>query len=134
MFLLKHSVRHQKITPNQEYRHLKLMILALFYVLENARIRALWNYSFDTHLNYLGPISCFSPPWIPSGCTIGGGYGDWQLNSLNILCYWHGRWHYLSTGLSIFTKTSFFFYWFFFCSIPLTSTFIFIAFLMPALG
>ena len=36
------------------------MNLALLYVWEDARARAQWNHSFDVHLNYLGPVSCFS--------------------------------------------------------------------------
>ena len=35
------------------------MILVFFSVWEEARVWAYWNYSFDIHLNYLGPISCF---------------------------------------------------------------------------
>ena len=41
------------------------MIFVLFYIWEDARVWANWNYSFDKHLNYLGPISCFSPSWLP---------------------------------------------------------------------
>ena len=37
----KHVVEHQKSTANhKKTRHLKLMILVLFYVWENARVRA----------------------------------------------------------------------------------------------
>ena len=46
-------------------RHLKLMILVLFCIWEGAKDWAYWNYSFDMHLKYLGPVSCFSPSWIP---------------------------------------------------------------------
>ena len=45
-------------------RHLRLIILVLFYVWEDARVWAHWNYSFDLHLNYIGPVSYFSPSWI----------------------------------------------------------------------
>ena len=43
------------------------MISVLFYVWKDTRVWAYWNYSFDTHLHYLGPVSCFSPSWIPLG-------------------------------------------------------------------
>ena len=35
------------------------MILVLFYVWDDARVSAHWNYSFDIHLNYLGQYSAF---------------------------------------------------------------------------
>ena len=35
------------------------MILMLSYISEDARIWAHWNYSFDMHLNYLGPVFLF---------------------------------------------------------------------------
>lgn len=54
----------------------------LFYVWEDARPLAHWNHSFNMHLNCLGPVSCFSPFWIPSGCTIGGGCRGWWLHGL----------------------------------------------------
>ena len=49
---------------------------------EDARVWAYWNHSFDLHLVYLGPVSGFSPSWVPSGytardscsgCWLGGG-------------------------------------------------------------
>ena len=43
----------------------------LFCVWEDARVWAYWNCSFDKHLGYLGPVSCFSPSWIPLGYTVG---------------------------------------------------------------
>ena len=42
-------------------RHLKLMILTLFCVCEDARIWVYGNYSLDVYLNYLGTVSCFPP-------------------------------------------------------------------------
>ena len=40
-----------------------------------------WNHSFDMHLSSLGPVSCFSPSWVPSGCNVwlvgGGGRLQW---------------------------------------------------------
>ena len=62
------------------------MNLVLLYAWEDARIWAHWNHSFDRHLNYPGPVSCFSPPWILSGCTVGGGCRGWWLDGHNILC------------------------------------------------
>ena len=34
--------------------------MTLFYVWEGITVWAYWIHSFDTHLNYLGPVSCFS--------------------------------------------------------------------------
>ena len=50
----------QEITANHRNRPLKLMILVLFYIWEDERQGSL-KYFFDMHLNYLGPVSCFSP-------------------------------------------------------------------------
>ena len=41
---------------------------------------------FDMHLNHLGPVSLFSPSWIPSGCTYGCGCSGWWLDGCNNLC------------------------------------------------
>ena len=57
----------------------------LFCVREEARVWAHWNHSFEMHLNYLGPVSCFPPSWIPSGCRVGGGCSGWGLLGCNIL-------------------------------------------------
>ena len=37
-------------------------------------------------LSYLGPVSCFSPSWIPLGCTVGGGCSGCWLDGHNIFC------------------------------------------------
>ena len=74
-----HLVEHQMITANLTHTHthkLKLMILKLSYISEDARIWAYWNYSFDMHLNYLGPVFLFF--FIlnsPSGAALG--WLDW---------------------------------------------------------
>ena len=41
-----------------------------FYIWQDTRVSAHWNYSFDTHHWYWGHVSCFSPSWIPSGYTV----------------------------------------------------------------
>ena len=41
-----------------------------FYIWQDARVSAHWNYSFDMHHWYWGHVSCFSPSWIPSGYTV----------------------------------------------------------------
>ena len=61
------------------------MKLAFFCVWNNARVWAHWN-SFDKCLNYLGPVSCFSLSWIPSGCTAGDGCRGWRTYGHNIVC------------------------------------------------
>ena len=43
------------------------MILTLFYVWEDAKVWAYWNYSLDIHLEYLGP-----DPEFPSRPTVTG--------------------------------------------------------------
>ena len=57
----KHFVQHQKITANHKTQTswVNHFILVLFYVWKDVRSWACWNYSFDMHLNYLGPLSCF---------------------------------------------------------------------------
>ena len=57
-----------------------------FYIWEDARVWARWNRSSDMHLNYLGPISCFCPFWIPLGCTVGTAAAADCLVAGNILC------------------------------------------------
>ena len=66
------------------------MSLALFSVREDARVWAYSNYSFDIHFNYLGPVSCFSPTYVPLRFTIKGGWRDWWLNGCNTLCLLKG--------------------------------------------
>ena len=61
------------------------MNLVLFYVWEDARVWAHWNHSLDMHLNYLGPVSCFSPSSV-LGVRSQGGYSGWWLDGHNILC------------------------------------------------
>ena len=68
-----------------------------FYVWEDARVWAYWNYSFDMHLHYLGPVSCLSSSWNPlrvhwlvalvaDGCI-----------AATSLAYWNGGRHSLFT-------------------------------------
>ena len=87
----EHIVEHQKVTANlhtKKPRHFKLMILLLFYIWEDARVWAHWNYYFDLHLNYLGPVSCSLHPELPSGHTIVGCW--WQVT---LVVYQNGRQH-----------------------------------------
>lgn len=72
VFAVKKLVEHQKIILITKKQSLKLMILALFCVLEDSRVWAQWNYSFEMHLNCLGPAPCFSSFRIPSRCTLQG--------------------------------------------------------------
>ena len=37
------------------------MTLSAFLALGDARIWIYWKYFFDIHVNFLGPVSCFSP-------------------------------------------------------------------------
>ena len=55
----KKVVEHQKITVNHTHTKYKLINLVLFCEWEATRVWAHWNYSFDIHLSYLGPVSCF---------------------------------------------------------------------------
>ena len=41
------------------------MSLAFFYIWEDARVWACWRHSVDIFLNYLRPVSCLFPSWIP---------------------------------------------------------------------
>ena len=56
------------------------MILVLFYVWEDVRVWAQWNYSLNMYFNYLGPVSSFLCPQFPSGHPVGGGYSGWWLD------------------------------------------------------
>ena len=73
-------------------RHLHLVIFMLFYVWEGARVWLHWNYSLDTHLNYLGPVSrapnvsWFSASWIPLGAYIWSLQGAHGLTADDIPC------------------------------------------------
>ena len=69
-------------------RHSSWMGLVPIYVWEDARVWTHWNSSFDTHLNYLGPVSYFPPSWIPSGSTITccSGCSFVGLMAGNVLC------------------------------------------------
>ena len=58
-------------------KHLKSMNLVLFYGWEDTGVWVHWNHSFDIHLTYLGPVSCLSPSWIPSGRTVKAATGWW---------------------------------------------------------
>lgn len=64
----KHVVKPKKITASRKKQTSLLLILVLFYVLEDERIWGCCNFSIDMHLNYLGAgmskaqnVSCFSP-------------------------------------------------------------------------
>ena len=45
-------------------------MLTPFYIWQDTRVSAHWNYSFDMHHWYWGHVILFSPSWIPSGYTI----------------------------------------------------------------
>ena len=79
----------------KETRHLRLTYLALVYVQEDASIWAHWNHSFDVHLNYLGPVSSFSPSWTSSG-YVAGAAGFGLMRAISFV-YGYGRWHFSST-------------------------------------
>lgn len=74
----KNVVKHEKITANHRKTHLTWMILVLFYVREEARVQAHWNYFLDMHLTYLGSVFSFSPPEVPSGFK-GGRWLQWLM-------------------------------------------------------
>ena len=83
------------------------MILALFYVWEDISMWAHWNHPFDMHLNYLGPVSYFSPSWISSGCKAwgeGGGAVTDGLMPATSFVYWYGRQQFLSILRCSFTN------------------------------
>ena len=50
--------------------------------MEDARVWAHWNHSFDLHLSYLGPVSCAFTSW---GFTTGVAAVRWLLDG--ILCF-----------------------------------------------
>ena len=104
----KNVVEHQKITANQKKtRYLKLMILVPSYVWEDARVWAYWNYSVDTHLNYLGLVFCFSPSCILLRIHHRGKL-QWLMawRQTTFIVYWNGRQLFLSKHLYIFIRYS----------------------------
>ena len=71
---------------------LKLMIIVLFYIWEDARVWAHWNHSFDMHLSYLGPVSCFLQSKFPSGHTVWGwNADDLIVGNIHYLLKWQAR-------------------------------------------
>ena len=40
------------------------------FLWEDARVWDHWNHFFNIYLNYLGPVLCSFPSWIPSGCMV----------------------------------------------------------------
>ena len=65
------------------------MNLVLFYVQED-RVWASLNYSFNMNLNYLGLYPVFLHPESPWG-NDGGGYSGWSLDGFSILCLLKGE-------------------------------------------
>ena len=47
------------------------MNLVLFYAWEMQKSGLLEIFPWNMHLSSLGPVSCFSPSWIPSGASLG---------------------------------------------------------------
>ena len=83
-------------------KRLKLMILVLFYVWEDARIWAHWSYSLDLHLNYLGPVSCFSSSKIPF-IEYWRGWLQWPMTWwwAAFVVYWNDRQQFfIGTGIA----------------------------------
>ena len=91
-FMGLQRVRHDWAT-DLIWRYLTLINVALFC------IWAHWNHSFDLHFNCLGPISCFSPSWIPSWFADGCGCNGRWLDCCNILCLL--IWQHSSSTLSL---------------------------------
>ena len=78
-----------KITVIHKYRHFKLEIRACVCM---GKCRSLGSLkSFLRHLNYLGPVSCFSPSWIPLRAHCRG------FMAAVFFVYWYGRRLSLST-------------------------------------
>ena len=70
-----HVVEHQKMTANHKKQISQINDFSAFLCMRRFKVWAHWNYSFDMHLNCLGPASCFSPSWIPLRAHHGGGQG-----------------------------------------------------------
>ena len=66
----------------------------LFYVWENGSDWAHWNYSFDMHLNYPGPVSSFSPFWIPLKRHCEDSCSDCWFHGRQHSVYWNRRQHF----------------------------------------
>ena len=102
----KNVVKYQKVTANHRNRHLKLMILVVFYVWEDTGVWAHWKFSLDMHLNGLGPVfrtqnvSCLSLFWIPLRTHWCGEWGLVAALADGLMAvffvYRNGRQHYLA--------------------------------------
>ena len=68
---------------------------------------------FDMHLNYLGPIYCFSPSWIPSGCILGGYCNGWGLvNRQHLSLSWDPSNPVVQCGCSVSMAAASFLDWY----------------------
>ena len=85
-------VKHQNITSHHKKKQtLKLMIVVLLYIWEDARVWAHWNCSFDMHVSYLFSISIlFSILNSPQGTLSEAAMlmTQWWAT---FIAYWNGR-------------------------------------------
>lgn len=89
---IKCMVKHQKITSHHtKNQTLKLMIVVLLYIWEDAIVRAHWNHFFDMHVSYLGPVSSFFPFWIPLRAHYQRLQCWWPDGGAIFIAYWDGR-------------------------------------------
>ena len=71
------------IKENQTYQ---VKEFSTFLCMRRCKVWAYWNYPFDRHLSYLGPVSCVFSFWVPSGLTTGMAITRW-LNGCSTLFF-----------------------------------------------
>ena len=80
------NIKMLLLVKENQVSQIKEFSAFLSYIWEDATVWAQWNHSFDWHFSYLGPVFCFSPSWVPSGCTPGGSDSGWELDGHSIHC------------------------------------------------
>ena len=81
--------RLKQLSSSSSNRYPKLRHLVLFCIREDAKIWAHWNTFFDTHLSYLGPVSCVFTSRVSLELTIGSGCSAvWLLDGRYFSTFW----------------------------------------------
>ena len=84
------NIKISLLVKENQVSQIKEFSASLLYMWEDAKVWAQWNHSFAMHLSHLGPVFCFSPSWVPSGCTPGSSISGWELDghSIHRLLIW----------------------------------------------
>ena len=78
------------IKENQTYQ---VKEFSTFLCMRRCKVWAYWNYPFDRHLSYLGPVSCVFSFWVPSGLTTGMAITRWLNGCSTLFFFFFYWWH-----------------------------------------